>query len=155
NEILDSPTDRSHPVKRHRPIPSGRVNLPVAYVEWVLLGVAGLALAWSLNRAFFLSAAFLLFMGVIYNVPPIRSKHLPYLAVLSESITSPIRLLLGWFAIAASEFPPVSLLLSYWFIGAFFMASKRFSEYRMISSRDVAGAYRASFRHYDEKKLLM
>jgi 4-hydroxybenzoate polyprenyltransferase len=155
NEILDAPTDRSHPVKRNRPIPSGRVNLLIAYLEWVLLGVVGLALAWSLNRAFFFSAAFLLCMGVVYNVPPVRSKNLPYLDVLSESINNPIRLLLGWFAIAANEFPPASLLLSYWFIGAFFMASKRFSEYRMISSHDVAGRYRASFHYYDEKRLLI
>src|SRR5262249_22167375 len=125
NEILDAPTDRSHPVKRKRPIPSGRVKLSVAFAEWILLGGAGLALAWSLNHAFFFSAAFLLVMGVVYNVPPIRSKNLPYLDVLSESINNPIRLMLGWFAIAANEFPPASLLLSYWFVGAFFMASKR------------------------------
>src|SRR5262245_45254843 len=28
NEILDAPTDVSHPVKRLRPIPSGQVKLP-------------------------------------------------------------------------------------------------------------------------------
>jgi 4-hydroxybenzoate polyprenyltransferase len=155
NEILDAPTDLSHPVKRNRPIPSGRVKLPLAYAEWLLLGVLGLAVAWSINRSFLFSAVSLLVMGVIYNVPPIRSKDLPYLDVLTESINNPIRLLLGWFAIAANEFPPVSLLLSYWFIGAFFMASKRFSEYRIISNRELAGAYRASFRYYDENKLLI
>jgi 4-hydroxybenzoate polyprenyltransferase len=155
NEILDAPSDRSHPVKRNRPIPSGLVKLPVAYAEWLLLGVAGLAVAWLLNPAFLFSAAFLLVMGVVYNVPPLRTKELPYLDVLSESINNPIRLLLGWFAVAPNEFPPVSLLLSYWFIGAFFMASKRFSEYRMIASREVAGAYRSSFRYYDDQKLLI
>ena len=30
NEILDAPTDRSHPVKRFRPIPSGRVKIGIA-----------------------------------------------------------------------------------------------------------------------------
>src|SRR3954454_1000815 len=43
NEILDAPTDRSHPVKRLRPIPSGLVQLPIAYAEWILLGAAGLS----------------------------------------------------------------------------------------------------------------
>src|SRR5258708_16297192 len=28
NEILDARTDREHPVKRRRPIPSGRVRIP-------------------------------------------------------------------------------------------------------------------------------
>jgi 4-hydroxybenzoate polyprenyltransferase len=155
NEILDAPTDRSHPVKRYRPIPSGLVWLPIAYAEWVLLGVAGLAVAWCLNRPFFYSGLFLLGMGVIYNVPPLRSKELPYLDVLSESINNPIRLLLGWFAVAGAEFPPVSLLLAYWFVGSFFMASKRFAEYRAIGDRLTAGAYRSSFRYYDEQKLLI
>jgi decaprenyl-phosphate phosphoribosyltransferase len=35
------------------------------------------------------------------------------------------------------------------------MASKRFSEYRSIAHRATAGAYRSSFRHYDEQKLLV
>jgi decaprenyl-phosphate phosphoribosyltransferase len=155
NEILDAPTDRSHPVKRHRPIPSGQVNLGIAYAEWLVLGAVGLAMAYALNFPFFCSALFLLVMGVIYNVPPIRSKELPYLDVVSESINNPIRLLLGWFAVAAAEFPPISLLVAYWMIGAFFMASKRFAEYRSIGNREAAGAYRSSFRYYDEQKLLI
>src|SRR3954465_14330079 len=35
NEILDGPTDRLHPTKRNRPVPSGQVNIPVAYAEWL------------------------------------------------------------------------------------------------------------------------
>jgi decaprenyl-phosphate phosphoribosyltransferase len=155
NEILDAPTDRSHPVKRNRPIPSGQISLPFAYAEWILLGFIGLALAASLNWAFFYSGLFLLVMGVIYNVPPIRSKELPYVDVLSESINNPIRLMLGWFAVTSTEFPPLSLLVSYWMIGAFFMATKRLAEYRYIGDPVAAGAYRSSFKHYNEQKLLI
>ena len=42
NEILDAPTDLAHPKKRFRPIPSGQVKLPIAYVEWIALGALGL-----------------------------------------------------------------------------------------------------------------
>jgi 4-hydroxybenzoate polyprenyltransferase len=155
NEILDAPTDRFHPVKRHRPIPSGRVLLPAAYAEWVLLGAAGLAMASALNRPFLFATLLLLVMGVVYNVPPIRSKDLPYVDVLSESVNNPIRLLLGWFAVTTADVPPLSLLIAYWMVGAFFMASKRFSEYRSINDPAAAGAYRNSFRHYDDEKLLI
>jgi len=154
NEILDAPTDLSHPVKRFRPIPSGRVKVGIAYAEWVILGVVGLAMAAALNRAFFLAALALLVMGMVYNVPPVRSKDLAYLDVLSESVNNPLRLLLGWFAVAPHEFPPVSLLISYWMIGAFFMATKRFAEYRSLGDARTAAAYRKSFRHYTELKLL-
>jgi hypothetical protein len=94
-------------------------------------------------------------MGVLYNVPPIRTKEWPYVDVLSESINNPIRLLLGWFALVTNHYPPVSLAISYWMVGAFFMAMKRYAEYRQIGDPAVAGAYRRSFRYYTEERLLI
>lgn len=155
NEILDAPSDRHHPVKHQRPIPSGRVKLPLAYLEWLLLAVVGLAMAYAVNLPFFISAATLWIMGLIYNIPPVRSKELPYLDVLSESVNNPLRLALGWFVVSASAIPPMSLVISYWMAGAFFMASKRFAEYRSIDDPARAAAYRSSFRHYNADRLLI
>lgn len=155
NEILDAPRDRSHPSKQSRPIPSGRIWIPAAYAQWILLACIGLSLAWQINTAFFWTGAALLIMGLIYNVPPVRSKEIPYLDVLSESVNNPIRLLLGWFAVTVTELPPVSLLIAYWMIGAFFMGAKRFAEYRYIGDKERAMAYRNSFRYYDENRLLI
>jgi 4-hydroxybenzoate polyprenyltransferase len=155
NEVLDAPTDRGHPVKRHRPIPSGRVLLPIAYAEWAGLAIAGALVGCLVNKPFLASLGTLWVMGLLYNVPPIRLKDLPYLDVLTESVNNPLRLLLGWFVVTPSILPPVSLLVSYWMVGAFFMASKRFAEYRMIGDKQVAGAYRKSFRHYNADRLLI
>ena len=155
NEILDSPRDSLHPVKRNRPIPSGKVNLKVAYVEWIVLGITGLLLGMLVNRPFFFSLASLLVMGLLYNVPPIRLKDIPYLDVLSESINNPIRLFLGWF-IANDIYPPtLSLLMAYWMLGSFFMATKRFAEYRRIGDRKIAAEYRKSFSYYNEYRLIL
>jgi decaprenyl-phosphate phosphoribosyltransferase len=155
NEVLDAPTDREHPIKRQRPVAAGRIRIAIAYAEWLLLGFVGLAMAAAVNQPFFWSALLLLAMGLVYNVRPARSKDYPYVDVLTESINNPIRLLLGWFAVTAAEIPPVSLLIAYWMVGAFFMATKRFSEFRSIGDPAVAGAYRRSFRWYDERKLLV
>jgi decaprenyl-phosphate phosphoribosyltransferase len=155
NEILDAPTDANHPEKHQRPIPSGRVWLPAAYVEWLLLGALGFTLAWLVNVPFFLAAVTLWVMGLIYNVRPIRSKELPYVDVLSESVNNPLRLLLGWFVVSAVSIPPVSLLVSYWMVGAFFMGAKRFAEYRSINHKERAAAYRKSFRFYNADRLLV
>lgn len=155
NEILDAPTDRNHPVKRNRPIASGRVRVPLAYLEWILLAVGGAAMAYAVNLPFFVTGAIFLLMGLIYNVRPVRSKDLPYIDVLSESINNPLRLALGWFAVSAAAIPPSSLMISLWMVGAFFMASKRFAECRSFAGSDEAAAYRASFRYYDESKLLV
>lgn len=155
NELLDGPNDKLHPEKHRRPVPSGRVRPALAYVQWLALAVAGLGIAWSLNVYFFGSALWLWIMGVLYNVPPVRTKEWPYVDVLSESINNPIRLLLGWFALVTTRFPPMSLAISYWMVGAFFMAMKRYAEYRHIGDPAVAGAYRRSFRYYTEERLLI
>jgi decaprenyl-phosphate phosphoribosyltransferase len=155
NEILDAPTDLAHPQKRFRPIPSGQVSLSIAYAEWLLLGAAGLRLALEVNWYFALSGFFLWVMGIVYNVPPIRTKEWPYVDVLSESVNNAIRLLLGWFALITTQVPPLSLTISYWMLGAFFMAAKRYAEYRHIGDRAVAARYRKSFRYYTEERLLV
>jgi len=155
NEILDAPRDALHPVKKDRPIPSGLVNIRLAYLEWLMFAVAGLALAWTLNEAFFLTAFALFCMGCVYNVPPLRTKDKPYLDVLSESVNNPLRLLLGWYAAGMDVIPPVSLIAAYWMIGAFFMAVKRLAEFRRIGDREVAARYRSSFRHYNVERLIV
>jgi len=155
NEILDAPLDRLHPIKKNRPVPSGRVHLPVAYGEWIIIGILGLGLAWTVNPPFFLSGCALWIAGLCYNIRPVRTKDIPYIDVLSESLNNPIRLYLGWFALIANKIPPVSLTIAYWMAGAFFMGAKRYAEYRMINDPKVAGAYRRSFRHYNENRLLI
>lgn len=155
NEILDAPTDLAHPKKKFRPIPSGKVKLPIAYLEWIALGALGLWMAWQVNVWFFASAAWLLVMGLIYNIPPVRSKELPYLDVLSESVNNPIRLLLGWFALTDALIPPISLMIAYWMAGAFFMAAKRWAEYKSINDPEAAAAYRRSFKWYNLDRLMV
>jgi len=155
NEWLDAAEDRRHPEKKTRPAAAGRIRPSLAYAQWALLGAAGLALAWKVNGPFFVSAAALFLMGIVYNVSPLRSKNRPYLDVLSESVNNPLRLLLGWYAVGCLLTPPASLLLSYWMLGAFFMAIKRLAEMRHINDAAVAGAYRKSFLSYTPERLLV
>lgn len=155
NELLDAPYDRLHPVKKDRPVPSGKVKTGWAWMEWFLLGASGMVLAFSLNAYFGFTALVFLLSGLIYNIPPIRTKELPYLDVLSEALNNPIRLLLGWFALVTNSIPPLSLVLAYWMVGAFFMATKRFAEYRRIGDPIRAQGYRKSFGYYTENRLLL
>ena len=154
NEILDAPKDALHPVKKHRPVPSGQVNIKVGYALWIVFLLIGLVFASYFGSNFFLVALSLWVMGCIYNIPPVRSKDKPYIDVLSEAVNNPIRLLLGWYATGITLLPPVSLVIAYWMIGAYFMAAKRFGEYRMIGDKQVAGDYRNSFKFYNEERLI-
>jgi len=155
NEMLDAPYDRKHPVKKHRPAAAEKVRRRWALAEWLGLGALGIGLGLLVNPFFAATAALLWIMGVLYNVKPVRTKEVPYLDVLSESVNNPIRLFLGWFPLIPDRVPPLSLVLSYWMVGAFFMALKRFAEYRSIGDRETAIRYRRSFRHYDEDRLLV
>lgn len=155
NEMLDAPYDRQHPVKKDRPAAARKVRRRWALAEWLGLGALGIGLGLLVNPLFAATAALLWGMGVVYNVKPLRTKEVPYLDVLTESVNNPIRLFLGWFPLIPDRIPPLSLVLSYWMVGAFFMALKRFAEYRSIGDRATAIRYRRSFRHYDEDRLLV
>jgi 4-hydroxybenzoate polyprenyltransferase len=155
NETLDAAFDRRHPTKRKRPAAAWEIRRRWALAEWLLLGVVGLGLGLLVNAPFTTALLALWVMGVVYNVRPLRSKEVPYVDVLTESVNNPIRLVLGWFALIPDRIPPVSLLLAYWMVGAFFMAMKRFAEYREIGDAAVAASYRQSFGHYDESRLLI
>ena len=155
NEVLDAPSDRSHPVKRNRPTPSGLVNVPLAYVQWLALMVVGVGLGLWISKAFAITVAILWVMGCIYNIPPVRSKDVPYIDVLSEAVNNPLRMLAGWFIGSTSSLAPASLLLSYWMVGCYFMAIKRYAEYREIGDVTAAAAYRKSFAYYTSERLIV
>jgi 4-hydroxybenzoate polyprenyltransferase len=154
NEMLDAPFDRLHPTKKNRPAACGLVHFGWGYAQWIAMMVVGLLLAATISRAFLLCNAWLWVMGCIYNIPPVRSKDLPYVDALSESVNNPIRFCLGWYIVAVTLLPPASLLISYWMLGAYFMGLKRFSEYRQIGDPGVAASYRRSFAYYTEPTLL-
>ncbi|HZO87537.1 MAG TPA: UbiA prenyltransferase family protein [Chthonomonadaceae bacterium] len=155
NEVLDAPYDRMHPLKWARPVPSGQVSLPVAYGQWIALMLIGVALGLCISPFFMGTALALWIMGCIYNIPPVRSKDLPYVDVLSEAVNNPLRLLAGWLLVGTRSIAPASLLLSYWMIGCYFMAMKRYAEYRSLGDAGRAASYRKSFATYTEERLLV
>jgi 4-hydroxybenzoate polyprenyltransferase len=155
NEALDASSDRHHPTKRHRPLAAGRVDPATAYALWPLLMVVGVGLGFAaISRPFGLTLLALWGMGCVYNIPPLRTKDVPYLDVLSEAVNNPIRMLAGWY-IVSEAVPPASLLLSYWMVGCYFMAVKRFAECREIGDARQAARYRRSFAYYTPDRLLV
>ncbi|MBQ8955389.1 MAG: UbiA prenyltransferase family protein [Lachnospiraceae bacterium] len=154
NEWLDAEFDKYHPTKKYRPVVSENMKFSLVMAEYVILAVLGLALSLMINRGFLVTEIWLLVMGVIYNVKPMRTKDIPFLDVITESVNNMIRLLLGWFIVTDVSVPPGSILLGYWMGGAFLMGIKRFAEYRMIGDPKTAGLYRKSFAAYTERTLL-
>jgi len=154
NEWLDAEFDKYHPTKKNRPVVSQNMKFSLVMAEYAICIVIGVALSFVVNIPFLLTELWLLIMGILYNVKPIRTKDVAYLDVLSESINNMIRLLLGWFIVCDDVYPPSSIMVGYWMAGAFLMAVKRYAEYRMIGNPKLAGSYRKSFSKYTEETLL-
>jgi 4-hydroxybenzoate polyprenyltransferase len=156
NEWLDRDFDRHHPTKSSRSSVQHELRGDLVLLEWAMFVVAALACARLHSKAMYFVATVFVLQGVVYNVAPLRTKDVPYLDVISESINNPLRLIIGWMMVDPTTLPPGSLILMYWSGGAFLMAAKRLSEYREICAshgKDVLARYRASFAGYAETSL--
>lgn len=157
NEWLDREFDKYHPKKSQRSAVQRQLNGRIVFIEWLTLILIGLWAAYLASMTMLFVAILFAMQGVVYNVKPLRAKDKPFLDVISESINNPLRLIIGWTMVDPMTLPPGSVILAYWFGGAFLMASKRFSEFREIVSshgRDLLERYRASFAGYSEATLL-
>jgi 4-hydroxybenzoate polyprenyltransferase len=155
NEWLDSGGDAFHPRKKERPLVTVQINKYAIIAEYIIFLGVGLAAAFAASKLIFLLEAALAVMGLVYNVPPLRTKEIPVFDVLTESINNALRFLAGWFMVTNVHSPPLSIVFGYWMGGAFLMAAKRLAEYKMIDDAALAGRYRKSFRYYNEKRLLL
>jgi len=138
NDLLDLEADRLHPTKRNRPIPSGRVPVPLALgVALILLLLSfGLAALTAHGPAIALLALYL----IVTTAYSLSLKKIAILDVVTLSGLYTLRIFFG----AVSVHVPVSpwlLAFSVFFFMSLAMA-KRFSELvrsPQEESREVAG----------------
>jgi 4-hydroxybenzoate polyprenyltransferase len=156
NEWLDRDFDKFHPTKSKRSAVQRELSGRLVFLEWLVLVTVGLTASALSSWMMLAVASVFALQGLVYNVPPLRTKDKAFLDVISESINNPLRLLIGWAMIDPTTLPPISIILTYWAGGAFLMAAKRFSEYREIvasNGLDLLVRYRASFAGYTDVSL--
>ena len=156
NEYLDREFDKYHPTKSRRRAVERELRGSFVKLEWAAFMLVGLSCAWLGSATLLVTACVFALQGIVYNVPPLRTKEKPYLDVISESINNPLRLTIGWAMVDPTTLPPSSIILAYWCGGAFLMAAKRYSEYREIVAAhgaELLVRYRASFAGYSEVSL--
>jgi len=155
NEYADSKTDLFHPTKNRRinvlETFSG-LSIGIVYLIWATFSLVFISFT-SIGIILILTY---LFLGILYNVKPIRLKDISYLDVVCESANNPIRLLLGWVSISKSMSPPITLIIGYWLLGSFLMGAKRLSEFIQLGKtidKEMIVKYRKSFKFYNESRL--
>lgn len=67
NDICDVEKDRIHAVKKNRPIASGQISLPCAWVLLICLTIAGFGLALSVNLSSFLLIMAYVVINILYS----------------------------------------------------------------------------------------
>jgi 4-hydroxybenzoate polyprenyltransferase len=147
NDLLDLPSDRQHPRKKNRPLPSGRVTTQTAVALAAFLPAVALTWAFLLNQTFGWIAVAYLATNVVYSV---KFKHVVILDVLLLSTGFVYRAVAG-VAIISPYLPEV--YMSYWLILCAFLLSlflalaKRRHEIATLG--DAAAAHRASLANYN------
>jgi 4-hydroxybenzoate polyprenyltransferase len=141
NDFADREADRSHPLKRHRPIAAGDVPVPLALTVALVLAAGALAAAYSLRPAFGLVSAVYLVLLATYSGP---LKHIVIIDVLTIAI--------GFVLRAAAGAIVISVSISHWLLfltilGALFLAlSKR--RHELVLLADGATNHRPILQEY-------
>jgi 4-hydroxybenzoate polyprenyltransferase len=103
NDILDRESDRNHPVKKNRPIASGKLPIPLA------LAVAIILLLINLTGAYFLSIGFLLISAGYFLLNMLYTKwlkHIPIVDVMVIAACFVLRVAAGVSVVEVQMFSP-------------------------------------------------
>jgi len=133
NDLFDIDKDRLHPRKRHRPIASGKLTLPVARTQAALLIVLSLGSGVVFGLPFFACTASYLIVNLAYSL---QLKQVPFVDVLIIASGFLLRVLAGALAI---DVPASPWLLACTFSLACYLGfGKRAHE--LISAKDIVQA---------------
>lgn len=129
NDVKDIESDRQHPVKKNRPIASGKLPVQVAITAAVVLLVISFPAAYLLSPGFAIISGIYFLMNLAYSF---HLKHVPLIDVLIIAAGFVLRVAAGVTLIAVQRFSPwmyvVTTLLAL-FIGF----GKRRAELKQLS----------------------
>ena len=142
NDLVDLEADRQHPKKRNRPLPSGKLPVPVAITAAVVILLAALPTAFLLSRSFGLIALGYLLLNLTYSK---WLKHIAILDVLVLATFYVLRVSAGVELIVVTTFSPWLYIFTI-FLALFLGVGKRRAELNLLaeaanSHRPVLGGY--------------
>lgn len=146
NDLVDAPADRIHPVKRFRPIASGRVPVPVAKVMVVVLVLTALGGALLGPLPFFFVALGYFVQNVAYSF---ALKRVAYLDVGFIALGFVLRVLAGGFA---TQTPVSWYMIACTALLALFLG---FGKRRHELASANAGKQRAALEAYSPRTLTL
>ena len=139
NDVADRERDRAHPVKKFRPLASGRLSASTAVSVAAVVETAGLAAAFLLKREFGFWCAVYAVLMLTYSL---LWKRVPFLEALVVAAGMPLRALAG--AALAGVDPSLFLMGCAYLLALFLVAGKRQWEFLNAAPghRPALAAYR-------------
>ena len=127
NNIIDREKDVKHPVKKNRPIASGRIPVKNAIIIAIFILIPSAGFSILCNSQVILVILCYIIINLLYSF---KLKEIPILDVIIVSTGFLLRLLAGSFAIGviSSDW----ILLTTFFLALFMCFSKRRSEYLVL-----------------------
>lgn len=141
NDLVDREQDRSHPLKKDRPLASGRVAVSTAITIAVLLLLAGLTGAWLIGVFFTIICLAFVLLNLTY------SSYLKDVVIVDVMVLSFSFVLRAYAGAVAIDVPASKWLLINTLLLALFLGfGKRRHELVLLES--TAGSHRRSLSHY-------
>ncbi len=103
NDIIDRESDRNHPVKKNRPIASGKLPVKIALAVGIFLLLVSLTGAFFLSRGFLVIALVYFVLNIFYSK---WLKHMPLIDVLVIAACFVLRVAAGVSVIEVQRFSP-------------------------------------------------
>ena len=143
NDLADIESDRRHPTKRHRPLPSGRLNPRVAGVAAVVLATVSLVAGYFLSRELAVILLLYLLSQIAYTF---RLKHVVLIDVLTIAAGFVLRIAAGVAVIDVERFSPWLYIFG-GFLALFMALGKRRHELVLLGGE--AANHRAILDDYN------
>ncbi|MCO5195221.1 MAG: decaprenyl-phosphate phosphoribosyltransferase [Anaerolineae bacterium] len=146
NDLSDIESDRRHPTKRLRPLPSGQVRPNVARLAFFALSLGTLALAFTLDQMWHTTLGWVVLAYFVLQIAyTFRLKHVVLLDVCAIAAGFVLRVAAGVAVIEVARFSPW-LYVCTASLALFLALGKR--RHELILLGDNAGTHRAILQEY-------
>ena len=143
NDVHDAAADQMHPFKRSRPVASGRIDPQSASMLGTGLIGFGIGTAFVYDGKVLALALIFVLINLAYTF---KFKTVPYLEILLNAITHPLRFAAGLWLAGSWEH---ALLLATWTPAVFAITTLK----RIKEMRESSAAVRPVLKHYDQARL--
>jgi decaprenyl-phosphate phosphoribosyltransferase len=138
NDIFDLKEDRKHSVKKKRPLAAGHIKVHEAYIFSISLIVLAVSISFAIKPLLGFICLLFLCINLLYSY---KLKKIPYLEIITNTLTHPLRFYTGVIAAGAFTFHKLALLFGLFALAIAILKRKKELMEKQQKSREVLRYY--------------